>query len=67
MLLVESLSKRYRGREVVRGVSCHLSVGEVVGLLGPNGAGKSTLLKILMGLIPPTSGRGRCWYPSTTG
>jgi ABC-2 type transport system ATP-binding protein len=30
-----------------------------IGLLGPNGAGKSTLLKILMGLIPPSSGRGR--------
>lgn len=27
-----------------------------VGLLGPNGAGKSTLLKILMGLLPPSSG-----------
>jgi ABC-2 type transport system ATP-binding protein len=30
-----------------------------IGLLGPNGAGKSTLLKVLMGLIPPTSGKGR--------
>src|SRR5439155_4548340 len=29
-----------------------------IGLLGPNGAGKSTLLKILMGLIPPSSGTG---------
>jgi ABC-2 type transport system ATP-binding protein len=30
-----------------------------IGLLWPNGAGKSTLLKILMGLIPPSSGKGR--------
>src|SRR6187549_2360942 len=30
-----------------------------IGLLGPNGAGKSTLLKILLGLIPPSSGTGR--------
>jgi ABC-2 type transport system ATP-binding protein len=34
-----------------------LSVGDgSVGLLGPNGAGKSTLLKILIGLLPPSSG-----------
>lgn len=30
-----------------------------IGLLGPNGAGKSTLLKILLGLLPPSSGTGR--------
>jgi ABC-2 type transport system ATP-binding protein len=27
-----------------------------VGLLGPNGAGKSTLLRLLLGMVPPTSG-----------
>ncbi len=31
----------------------------VTGLVGANGAGKSTLLKILLGLIPPTTGQAK--------
>ena len=30
--------------------------GEIFGLLGPNGAGKSTLIRMLVTLLPPTSG-----------
>lgn len=40
------------GRDVVRGVTCSLSIGGWLGVLGPNGAGKSTLLRAIIGLIP---------------
>jgi ABC-2 type transport system ATP-binding protein len=44
--------------EALRGITLKLEPGKI-GLLGPNGAGKSTLLKILLGLLPPSSGSGR--------
>lgn len=40
----------------VEAVSMSVSEGEVVGLLGANGAGKTTLLRLLLGLMPATSG-----------
>jgi lipopolysaccharide export system ATP-binding protein len=55
-LSVEAVSKRYRARRVVDGVSLHLRAGEVVGLLGPNGAGKTTCFYMIVGLIPCDSG-----------
>jgi ABC-2 type transport system ATP-binding protein len=33
-----------------------LAPGYVYGIVGPNGAGKTTLLKLLMNLLPPSSG-----------
>jgi lipopolysaccharide export system ATP-binding protein len=48
---VKHIAKRYRARNVVRGVSLHLNSGEVVGLLGPNGAGKTTCFYMIVGLI----------------
>ncbi|OYU35175.1 ABC transporter ATP-binding protein [Novosphingobium sp. PASSN1] len=37
----------------------HLSVpfGEVIGLVGPSGSGKTSLLDIMLGLMPPSTGR----------
>lgn len=50
---------RYFGDlHALKDVTLQLPPGRI-GLLGPNGAGKSTLLKILMGLLPPSSGQGR--------
>ena len=55
-LSAENLVKRYRRREVVRGVSMGVSRGEVVGLLGPNGAGKTTSFYMMVGLVPADGG-----------
>jgi lipopolysaccharide export system ATP-binding protein len=55
-LAVRSLSKQYRRREVVRGVSLGIGPGEVVGLLGPNGAGKTTIFYMMVGLVAPDAG-----------
>lgn len=56
-LATDELAKSYGGRRVVNGVSLHLNQGEVVGLLGPNGAGKTTTFHMIVGLVPPDSGR----------
>src|SRR6266852_9750195 len=56
-LATDELSKNFRGRRVVNGVSLHVNQSEVVGLLGPNGAGKTTSFHMIVGLTPPDSGR----------
>ncbi|MDY3554119.1 ABC transporter ATP-binding protein [Gemmata sp. JC717] len=60
MSLIElnAVSRTFGAFTALRDVTLSLPEGRI-GLLGPNGAGKSTLLKILMGLIPPSSGTGR--------
>ncbi len=57
ILRTEEISKTYRGRRVVDGVSVSVATGEVVGLLGPNGAGKTTSFYMIVGLVNPDSGR----------
>jgi lipopolysaccharide export system ATP-binding protein len=56
-LRVEALTKSYRGRKVVNGVSLSLRRGEILGLLGPNGAGKTTSFYMITGLVPNDSGK----------
>ncbi len=56
-LSARNISKRYRLREVVKGISLSIGSGEVVGLLGPNGAGKTTAFYMIVGLVPCDDGQ----------
>jgi ABC-2 type transport system ATP-binding protein len=58
LLELEHVSRWYGNHLALDDVTLRLTPGRI-GLLGPNGAGKSSLLKILLGLLPPSSGTGR--------
>jgi ABC-2 type transport system ATP-binding protein len=53
---VENLSKKYGGKEVVKGISFEVGAGETFGILGPNGAGKTTTLEMIETLRPIDGG-----------
>ena len=53
---VRNIVKKFGDFTAVNGISFAVEDGEIFGLLGPNGAGKSTLIRMLMTLLPPTSG-----------
>jgi ABC-2 type transport system ATP-binding protein len=59
ILQTEALAKRYRRRWALHDCTLAVPGGAIVGLVGPNGAGKTTLLQLVVGLLPPTSGRVR--------
>ncbi|MFD1506953.1 ABC transporter ATP-binding protein [Georgenia yuyongxinii] len=44
------------GREVLRGVSFTVAMGEAIGVVGPSGAGKSSLVQMLLRLRDPAHG-----------
>jgi ABC-2 type transport system ATP-binding protein len=59
LIATQSLTKKYNARvTALDDLTVTVEPG-VIGLVGANGAGKSTLIKILLGLLPPTSGQAR--------
>jgi ABC-2 type transport system ATP-binding protein len=57
VLLLENVVKRFGDFSAVNGLSFAVEQGEIFGFLGPNGAGKTTTLRMILDIIPPTSGR----------
>lgn len=53
---INSISKGYGSRILIRDFNYILLPGDRIGIIGPNGCGKSTLLNILTGKAEPDSG-----------
>lgn len=58
-IATHELTRLYGANAAVDHLSFRLEAGKVLGLLGPNGAGKSTTIKMLITLLPPTSGTAK--------
>jgi ATP-binding cassette subfamily F protein 3 len=56
MLVIENLTYRIAGRDILKGASARLPEGRRVGLVGRNGAGKTTLFKLIQGEIGSDGG-----------
>lgn len=56
MLELRNLNAHYGHSQVLYNISIDVKAGEFVTIIGANGAGKSTLMKVIMGLVPVTSG-----------
>jgi len=58
-VLLENVSFRYPtgAHAVLDGISIRIPHGAAVGFVGGSGAGKSTLVDVILGLLPPQSGR----------
>ncbi|WP_313236519.1 ABC transporter ATP-binding protein [Sporosarcina ureae] len=56
MIELQGVSKYYRSKRALNGVSLTLPRGKVIGLVGENGSGKTTMLKMLAGILIPTTG-----------
>jgi spermidine/putrescine ABC transporter ATP-binding subunit len=56
---IQSLSKGFGARQVLRGISLDVAGGEFLTILGESGSGKTTLLRLIAGFEQPDSGEIR--------
>ena len=56
-LVLEDVTAVRDGRVVWSEGTFSIPAGAIVGVIGPNGSGKTTLLQMVLGMLPPASGR----------
>jgi zinc transport system ATP-binding protein len=56
LIATHALGLKIGTRNILQNVNISVHDREIVTVIGPNGAGKSTLIKVMLGLIPQTSG-----------
>jgi branched-chain amino acid transport system ATP-binding protein len=56
LLVVDRVTKRFRGLTAVDGVSFRVGAGDIFAVIGPNGAGKTTLFNMIAGVLAPDDG-----------
>ena len=56
MLKIQNLTKKFAGKDALKGISFEVARGEIYGLLGHNGAGKSTTLGVVLSMVSAGSG-----------
>lgn len=55
-LLINNVSKRIKGRDVLKNVNLKMISGKKYGLIGKNGSGKTMLIRSVSGMMRPTEG-----------
>ena len=56
MFEVSGINQSYGESHIIWDASLRVEPGSITCLMGRNGVGKSTLLKVIMGLLPASSG-----------
>ena len=57
MICVDKVTKKYKDKYALKGVSFSVGENQVLGIVGPNGAGKTTLIRIISNIINMTDGK----------
>ncbi len=56
MIRLDSITKRFGEKKVLKGISLHVEKNELLSVVGPSGCGKTTTLSIVAGICRPDEG-----------